>query len=225
MMPSPCEVRGSAGCWRGADTAQPAQPPIPLHSRLERRGFISVITPELCYQMVAGERSTSSKCVVCHLINKFVKTSPPRENCPNNFYLLIWSVVCCKYWKGAGGDNQGAGGNQWVSPSVCSVRVYNYGPSTGLRITQQPELFFPPNVCPNCDLWERFLLRRRGWRGCVTMRTSALWHFAGTQHTTVHPLAGIPTTEMWMFGGCILYPRTSDSDPFDRFLLFAVCPG
>ena len=45
-----------------------------------------------------------------------------------------------------------------------------------------------------------------GGGGCVTMRTSALWHFVWTQHTTIRTLGGFPTTIMWMFGGCILFP-------------------
>ena len=62
-----------------------------------------------------------------------------------------------------------------------------------------------------------------GGGGCVRMRTSALWHFVWTQHTTLHTLGGFLITIMWMFGGCILFPRTTDSDTLRRFLLFA--PG
>ena len=64
-----------------------------------------------------------------------------------------------------------------------------------------------------------------GGGGCVTMRTSALWHFVWTQHTTLHPLGGFLTTIMWMFGGCILFPRTTDSDTLRRILLFAPATG
>ena len=45
-----------------------------------------------------------------------------------------------------------------------------------------------------------------GGGGCVRMRTSALWHFVWTQHTTLHTLGGFLITIMWMFGGCILFP-------------------
>ena len=54
------------------------------------------------------------------------------------------------------------------------------------------------------------------------MRTSALWHFVWTQHITLHTLGGFLTTIMWMFGGCILFPRTTDSDTTQ---ILAVCPG
>ena len=53
--------------------------------------------------------------------------------------------------------------------------------------------------------------------------TVALRRDPTLQHTTVHTLAGFLTTVIWMSGGCVLFPRTSDSDTLRRFLLFA--PG
>ena len=122
-----------------------------------------------------------------------------------------------------GGDNQGAGGNHWVSPSVCSVRVYNYGPTTGLQIAQQPELFFPPNVCPNCDLCSRFLLLLRGWRGlCENADLCTVALCMDPTHHTPYPgrVSDHNNVDVWRLH-FVPKPRTTDSDTLRRFLLFA----
>ena len=121
-----------------------------------------------------------------------------------------------------------AGGNHWVSPSVCSVRVYNYGPTTGMQIAQQPELFFPPNVCPNCDLCSRFLLLLRGWRGLcdnADLCTVALC-MDSTHHTpSTGRVSNHNNVDVWRLH-FVPKPRTTDSDTLRRFLLFAPeCPG